>query len=57
MVNMGVGQKHIVDGGSGNGNFLIFVSIPSLFHAAVQQDAFAAGFDIMAAAGDFMVSA
>ena len=54
---MGVGQKHIVDGGSGNGNFLIFVSIPSLFHAAVQQDAFAAGFDIMAAAGDFMVSA
>ena len=56
MVDMGMGKEEIVDIRCGYGDLLIFISIPSLLHAAVQKDAFAASFDIMAAAGHFMGS-
>ena len=49
-----MGKEEIINIRCGYGDLLIFIGIPSLFHAAVQKDTFAAGFDIMAAAGDFM---
>ena len=54
MVDMGMGKKEIIDIRSGYGDLLIFIGIPPLFHTAVQKDAFAAGFDIMAAACNFV---
>ena len=56
MVNMHMGKEYIINPSCRYGDFLIFIGIPSLLHAAVQKDALAAGFDIMAAAGYLVVS-
>ena len=55
MVNMGVGEKNIVDIRCLHRDLLVLVEIRSLLHPAVHQDMLPAGFDHMAASGHFMV--
>ncbi len=57
MVDMGMGHKHIVDIGSINRDFLVFVQVRPLFHAAVYQQVDITHLDIMAASCHFVGSA
>ena len=51
MVDMGMGQQNPVYGGGGYGDFLIFIFVRPLLHAAVNQNGFTAGLQQIAAAG------
>ncbi len=54
---MGMGHKHIVDIGSINRDFLVFVQVRPLFHAAVYQQVDITHLDVMAASCHFVGSA
>jgi len=54
MVNMGVGQADGIDVHGGDGQVAVFIDIRALFHAAVNEDVFAAGRQQGGGTGDLM---
>lgn len=54
VIDMRMGQKHIVDFRRQNGKRFVFKRVFSLFHAVVDQQMFVAGRKIGAAARDLM---
>ena len=57
VVDVGVGDEHIVDAARGKGQGAVVHLVPALLQAAVDEDALAAYLQTMAAAGDALVSA
>ena len=57
MVDVGMGQENIIHIGKWDGEICVFIYISSLFHTIVYEDMSAAGFQVMTAAGYFVVSA
>lgn len=57
VVDVGVGDEHIVDAARGKGQGAVVHLVPALLQSAVDEDALAAYLQTMAAAGDTLVSA
>ena len=57
VVDVGVGDEHIVDAARGKGQGAVVHLVPALLQSAVDEDALAAYLQTMAAAGDALVSA
>jgi hypothetical protein len=57
MVDVRMRQKNEVNQMVRDGNILIHIDVLSLFHTAVNENVFSAGFQIVAASGHFVVGA
>ena len=57
MIDMRMGQQYIINLVDRDRNILIYIDISALLQAAVNQNAFIAGFYIVTTAGHFVVGA
>jgi hypothetical protein len=55
VIDMGVGQKNKINAGGRDRQRLIFKNVSALFHTDIDQNAFSAHLQVMAAACYFMI--